>query len=70
MPSWLSNTLVVVILLILFLGLAAALSIKYSESIIKERKKNRELEKDNTHKQQLLDAYGIKEINIERESDY
>ena len=69
MDSWLSNTLVVVLLTLLFLVLISALTIKYSDSLLKKNAKIRVLEKDNKHKQELLDAYGIKEINIERESD-
>ena len=67
MPSWLVNLLTVAILSMLFLIVLVVAVIKFDYRITVERHKVEQLEKENKHKQQLLDAYGIKEIFIERE---
>ena len=64
MPYWLANTLIVVLIAIMFLILFGVAIMQFSYRLMVEKEKNRQLEKENKHKQELLDAYGIKEINI------
>ena len=64
MPYWLANTLIVVLITIIFLILFGVAVMQFSYRLMVEKQKNRQLEKENKHKQELLDAYGIKEINI------
>ena len=70
MASWLIAVIEASVFVLLLVALGGAIVIVASNRNNKLRKRVLELQKDNTHKQQLLDAYGIKEINIERESDY
>ena len=48
----------------LFLILVVLVIIVADKRIIARDKMIKQLTKENSHKQQLLDAYGIKEINI------
>ena len=64
MPNWLANIIVVAIITFLFLILLGVACIKFDYRLTVERHKVEQLEKDNKHKQELLDAYGIKEITI------
>ena len=69
METWLLLTIVGCILAFLFLILANAIIIVAEKRIHKRDEKIRQLEKDNKHKQELIDAYGIKEITIGGEED-
>ena len=69
MASWLIAVIEASIFVLLLVALGVAIVIVASNRNYKLRKQLQELQKDNRHKQELLDAYGIKEINIERESD-
>lgn len=67
MPNWLVVVIVVVCVSLIWLALIGALLIKFDKVINAKNKMIKELQKDNIHKQQLLDAYGVKEITISRE---
>lgn len=67
MPNWLANILVVALISLIFLILLSVAIMKFSYRLKIEKDKVRQLEKENKHKQQLLDAYGIKEITIGKE---
>ena len=67
MPYWLVNLIVAILMLLIFITILGVMAMLFSYRLTVEKEKNKQLEKENTHKQQLLDAYGIKEINIERE---
>lgn len=69
METWLQMLIFGVVLGMLFLTLSGAILITASNRIQKRDEKIRKLTKENEHKQQLLDAYGIKEITIRREED-
>ena len=69
MPSWLVNLIVATLLVLIFLTLLAIACIKFSYRLSVKNQYIKQLEKENRHKQQLLDAYGIKEIIIGKEKD-
>ena len=70
MASWLLIVILSSIYLVLFVALSTAIVIVASNRIQKLKNEARQCQKQVKHSQELLDAYGIKEINIERESDY
>ena len=67
MPYWLVNLIVAILMLLIFITILGVMAMLFSYRLTVEKEKNKQLEKENNHKQQLLDAYGIKEITIERE---
>lgn len=69
METWLQMLIFGLVLGMLFLTLSGAILITASNRIQKRDEKIRKLTKENEHKQQLLDAYGIKEITIGGEED-
>lgn len=67
MPSWLLIVIVASLVTLLYACLVGALLIKFAKVINAKDKIIKELLKDNSHKEQLLNAYGVKEIHIGRE---
>ena len=69
METWKLLLLVGGLLTLLFLALIGGIIITAESRIIKKNEEIRNLKKENAHKQQLLDAYGIKEITIGGDED-
>lgn len=69
MASWLIIVIVSIIYLVLLCGIMGAILIVVSKRIKERDTKIKEITKDLKHSQELLDAYGIKEINIGKDSD-
>ena len=64
MPYWLVNLIVVVCLVVIFIAILGAMAMLFTYRLNVERNKVDALVKENNHKQELLNAYGIKEIYI------
>lgn len=69
MATWIQLLLVGGCLFLIFLILANAIIIVAEKRIKARDERIEQLTKENDHKQQLLDAYGIKEITIGGEED-
>lgn len=69
MDSWLLILIVSLIYLVILCCLVGAVLIVASNRIIKARKERDNALKENKHYQELLNAYGIREINIGKDSD-
>lgn len=69
METWKLLLLVGGLLTLLFLTLIGGIIITAESRIIKKNDEICNLKKENKHKQELLDAYGIKEITIGGEED-
>ena len=64
MQFWLINIIVVICLLVLVSCLVGAMLIKFGKTLSAKNQLIKELNKKNAHNEQLLNAYGIKEIKI------
>ena len=64
MQFWLINIIVVICLLVLVSCLVGAMLIKFGKIVSAKNQLIKELNKKNAHNEQLLNAYGIKEIKI------
>ena len=69
MDFWLQMLILGVVLGMLFITLSGAILIVASSRIQKRDEVIKQLTKENVHKQELLDAYGIKEITIGGDED-
>ena len=69
MDSWLMILIVSLVYLVILCCLIGAILIVASNRIIKARKERDNALKENKNYQELLNAYGIKEINIGKDSD-
>lgn len=69
MASWLLILIVSLIYLVILCCLVGAILIVASNRIIKARNERDNALKESKHCQELLNAYGIKEINIGKDSD-
>ena len=69
MPSWLVNLIVATLLVLIFITLLGVAVMMFSYRLQVEKNKIKQLEKENHHLQQIIDAYGFKEITIGKEND-
>lgn len=69
MDSWLLILIVSLIYLVILCCLVGAILIVASNRIIKARKERDNALKESKYYQELLNAYGIREINIGKDSD-
>lgn len=69
METWVLILILSGIWFLLFLTLASGIIIVAEKRIMGRNKVIDQLTKENAHKQELLDAYGIKEIYIGKEED-
>lgn len=69
METWVLILILSGVWFLLFLTLASGIIIVAEKRIMGRNKVIDQLTKENAHKQELLDAYGIKEIYIGKEED-